>query len=139
MKTPQPLVQTTILINNVGQAYRAISQSFNRRPIEGFDRIDHSLMDWAIDCDQDILYQQSRKKREEANRLRVVNWFISLVSFGILILLLSLSYAMIMAPTMTYFMMTLVIIILIGIFSMLVKYVSSTNRKAPEVANTDKK
>jgi L-asparagine transporter-like permease len=96
-------------------------------------------MDWAIDCDQDILYQQSRKKREEANRLRVVNWFISLVSFGILILLLSLSYAMIMAPTMTYFMMTLVIIILIGIFSMLVKYVSSTNRKAPEVANTDKK
>lgn len=110
-----------------------------KHPIESFDRIDHSLMDWAIDCDQDILYQQSRKKREEANRLRVVNWFISLVSFGILILLLSLSYAMIMAPTMTYFMMALVIIILIGIFSMLVKYVSSTNRKAPEVSSTDTK
>ena len=110
-----------------------------KHPIEGFDRIDHSLMDWVIDCDQDILYQQSRKKREEANRLRVVNWFISLVSFGILILLLSLSYAMIMAPTMTYFMMTLVIIILIGIFAMLVKYVSSTNRKVPEAVITDKK
>jgi hypothetical protein len=98
-----------------------------KHPIEGFDRIDHSLMDWAIDCDQDILYQQSRKKREEANRLRVVNWFIATTAFGVFILLASLSYSMIMAPSMTWFMMLLSIIILIGIFVVISKYISSSS------------
>jgi hypothetical protein len=98
-----------------------------KHPIEGFDRIDHSLMDWAIDCDQDILYQQSRKKREEANRIRVVNWLIATTAFGVLILLASLSYSMIMAPSMTWFMMLLSIIILIGIFVVISKYISSSS------------
>jgi hypothetical protein len=98
-----------------------------KHPIEGFDRIDHSLMDWAIDCDQDILYQQSRKKREEANRIRVVNWLIATTAFGVFILLASLSYSMIMAPSMTWFMMLLSIIILIGIFVVISKYISSSS------------
>jgi len=98
-----------------------------KHPIEGFDLIDHSLMDWAIDCDQDILYQQSRKKREEANRIRVVNWLIATTAFGVFILLASLSYSMIMAPSMTWFMMLLSIIILIGIFVVISKYISSSS------------
>jgi fatty acid desaturase len=84
-------------------------------------------MDWAIDCDQDILYQQSRKKREEANRIRVVNWLIATTAFGVFILLASLSYSMIMAPSMTWFMMLLSIIILIGIFVVISKYISSSS------------
>jgi len=103
-----------------------------KHPIEGFDRIDHSLMDWAIDCDQDILYQQSRKKREEANRIRVVNWLISITAFGVFILLASLSYSMIMAPSMTWFMMLLSVIVLIGIFVVISKYISSSSLNIPK-------